>query len=296
MEVVLPSNVNPMPFNTLLSSLSSSAIPRIVDANLLLSAKDRVGKTPLEIATDRGASNIIKELLTIQSNFNSTRSSNNPSTNIVPEDNSTPVTQSNQDHVTGPFDFGFSSGILFPMLGKDTSVSSPKPRSAVSSPYRFGSLLSPMFGKDTDEESDEGLHPARIASNDSIKADHSNDLSCATDVDTITGDTDLEKLTKEILFPEPVDMNDLPRNFPTEAPFTAHVNNVPLNIKSEGDFGHKIEGLVKYRYQGSKLVKVMSARFGIDRITGKRRGFAYVEFATPEEVSDAFNKNENAKC
>jgi len=47
----------------------------------------------------------------------------------------------------GPFDFGFSSGILFPMLGKDTSVSSPKPRSAVSSPYRFGSLLSPMFGK-----------------------------------------------------------------------------------------------------------------------------------------------------
>jgi RNA recognition motif-containing protein len=40
----------------------------------------------------------------------------------------------------------------------------------------------------------------------------------------------------------------------------------------------------------------MSARFGIDRITGKRRGFAYVEFATPEEVSDAFNKNANAKC
>jgi hypothetical protein len=138
MEVVLPSNVNPMPFNTLLSSLSSSAIPRIVDANLLLSAKDRVGKTPLEIATDRGASNIIKELLTIQSNFNSTRSSNNPSTNIVPEDNSTPVTQSNQDHVTGPFDFGFSSGILFPMHGKDTSVSSPKPKSAVLSRYRFG--------------------------------------------------------------------------------------------------------------------------------------------------------------
>jgi ankyrin repeat protein len=75
-------------------------ILQVGDANLLLSAKNRVGKTPLEIATDKGASNIIKELLTIQSNFNSTRSSNNPSTNIVPEDNSTPVTQSNQDQDT----------------------------------------------------------------------------------------------------------------------------------------------------------------------------------------------------
>jgi ankyrin repeat protein len=75
-------------------------ILQIGDANLLLSAKNRVGKTPLEIATDKGASNVIKELLTIQSNFNSTRSSNNSSTNIVPEDNSTPVTQSNQDQDT----------------------------------------------------------------------------------------------------------------------------------------------------------------------------------------------------
>jgi ankyrin repeat protein len=75
-------------------------ILQVGDANLLLSAKNRVGKTPLEIATDKGASNIIKELLTLQSNFNSTRSSNNPSTNIVPEDNSTPVTQSNQDQDT----------------------------------------------------------------------------------------------------------------------------------------------------------------------------------------------------
>jgi hypothetical protein len=52
-------------------------------------------------------------------------------------------------NVTGPFDLGFSSGILFPMHGKDTSVSSPKPKSAVPSPYRFGSLLSPMLGKDS---------------------------------------------------------------------------------------------------------------------------------------------------
>eukprot|EP00979_Chaetoceros_neogracilis_P016794 scaffold9479_cov103-Chaetoceros_neogracile.AAC.1 len=41
-----------------------------------------------------------------------------------------PTTLSLVSNVTGPFDFGFSSGIFFPMLGKDTSVSSPKPRSA----------------------------------------------------------------------------------------------------------------------------------------------------------------------
>lgn len=136
----------------------------------------------------------------------------------------------------------------------------------------------------SDEESDDGLHPARIASNHPIEADLSNDLSYASDEDSITGDTDLEVAKEKKPFPEPIDMDDLPEDFPTEAPFTAHVNNVAYNIKTEKDFGQKIEGLVKYRYQGSKRVEVTNARFGIDRETGKRRGFAYVEFATPEEL------------
>ena len=50
----------------------------------------------------------------------------------------TPGRHSTNPNVTGPFDLGFSSGILFPMHGKDTSVSSPKPKSAVLSRYRFG--------------------------------------------------------------------------------------------------------------------------------------------------------------
>jgi DnaJ-class molecular chaperone len=41
-------------------------ILQVGDANLLLSAKNFKGETPLEIATDNGASNIIKKLLTVQ--------------------------------------------------------------------------------------------------------------------------------------------------------------------------------------------------------------------------------------
>jgi ankyrin repeat protein len=65
-------------------------ILQVGDANLLLSTKNCVGRTPLKLATDKGASNIIKKLLTLQSTTNSTRRSNNPSTNILPADNSTP--------------------------------------------------------------------------------------------------------------------------------------------------------------------------------------------------------------
>jgi hypothetical protein len=65
--------------------------------SLLLSAKDNDGNTPLEIATEEGASNKIKELLTVQSTTNSTVSNNSPSANIVP---GTPITQSSQEQDT----------------------------------------------------------------------------------------------------------------------------------------------------------------------------------------------------
>jgi ankyrin repeat protein len=75
-------------------------ILQVVDANLLLSAKCSWGNTPLEIATDNGASNIIKKLLTLQSTTTSARSNNSPSANIVPADNATPIPQSNQEQDT----------------------------------------------------------------------------------------------------------------------------------------------------------------------------------------------------
>jgi hypothetical protein len=75
-------------------------ILQVGDANLLLSTKDNDGETPLEIATAKGASNKIKKLLTLQSTTNPTRSNNSPSKNVVPADNCTPITQSNQEQDT----------------------------------------------------------------------------------------------------------------------------------------------------------------------------------------------------
>jgi hypothetical protein len=77
-------------------------ILQVGDANLLLSTKDYAGQTPLEIATEEGASNIIKKLLTVQSTTNSRSRSSNPSAIILPADNSAPITQSNQDQDTTP--------------------------------------------------------------------------------------------------------------------------------------------------------------------------------------------------
>eukprot|EP00979_Chaetoceros_neogracilis_P008311 scaffold1853_cov287-Chaetoceros_neogracile.AAC.13 len=73
-------------------------ILEVGDANLLLSTKNFHGKTPLEIAA--GASKKIKKLLTIQSN--PTTNNDSPSANIVPTDNSTPITQSSQELNTTP--------------------------------------------------------------------------------------------------------------------------------------------------------------------------------------------------
>jgi|AntRauTorckE5430_2_1112549.scaffolds.fasta_scaffold02341_5 hypothetical protein len=75
---------------------------QVGDANILLSTKNHDGKTPLKIATDNGASNIIKMILTVQSNSNSRRRNNNSSASIVPADNgsNTPTKQSNPEQHT----------------------------------------------------------------------------------------------------------------------------------------------------------------------------------------------------
>jgi hypothetical protein len=139
----------------------------------------------------------------------------------------------------------------------------------------------------SDEESVDELHPARLAAAPSTSMDQ--DLSYDDDShvsdDDASDDDDLELERETIPYPPPVDMTNLPENFPKEAPFTAHVKNVAYNIKSDEDLGEKIQGLVKFRYQGDKRVNVASCRLGVDRVTQKMRGFAYVEFETPEEVS-----------
>lgn len=144
---------------------------------------------------------------------------------------------------------------------------------------------------DSDSDSDDGLHPVRFSSNNlagQAATEENPDAGISfDDEDSIDADEELELEKEEIPFPPPIDMNNLPDNFPTEAPYSAYVGNVAFNIKSEQAFGEKIEGLVKFRYQNTKRVKVINARFGMDRATNQRKGFGYVEFETPEEVSES---------
>lgn len=145
---------------------------------------------------------------------------------------------------------------------------------------------------DSDSDSDDGLHPVRFSSNNlegqADTEENNPDAGISfDDEDSIDGDEELELEEEEIPFPPPIDMNNLPDNFPSEAPYSAYVGNVAFNIKTEQAFGEKIEGLVKFRYQNTKRVKVINARFGMDRATNQRKGFGYVEFETPEEVSES---------
>lgn len=140
----------------------------------------------------------------------------------------------------------------------------------------------------SDDESDDGLHPARLATNNQpVEQDLSNDLSfdpSDTGALSVTGGEDDIEIEKETIpYPPVIDMNNVPENFPTVAPYTAYVGNLSFQIKTEEDFAQNVETLITNRYQGLKSVKVAGARFGIDR-EKKRKPFGYVEFETPEEV------------
>ena len=69
--------------------------------NVLLLKNFVERKTPLQMATAEGASDEIKNLLTLQSNSESTNKNSNTSPNVVPVDGSnTLIKQSNQNHQT----------------------------------------------------------------------------------------------------------------------------------------------------------------------------------------------------
>lgn len=148
----------------------------------------------------------------------------------------------------------------------------------------------------SDDESDDGLHPARLATNsEPIEQDLSNDLSYDPSdtgaLSTTGGDDDLEVEKETIPYPPEIDMNKLPENFPTAAPYTAYVGNLAFSVKTEEDFARGVEKLITFRYQGMKRVKVIGARFGIDR-EKKRKPFGYVEFETPEDLMLFLNVND----
>mmetsp|Transcript_581 Transcript_581/g.912 ORF Transcript_581/g.912 Transcript_581/m.912 type:complete len:467 (+) Transcript_581:157-1557(+) len=172
----------------------------------------------------------------------------------------------------------------------------------------------------SDEESDDGMHhPARLTEPDaSLDADLSYDES--VEHISVTGEDgeDLDNLggpggyggannggggggsrqqnnrqqPEEIPYPADIDADNLPPNFPTQAPYTAHIRNLCYKIESPTDLADKIEGLTRWRYQKKKSVTVTNARVGVDRATGKRKGFGYVEFDTAEELMIFLNLND----
>lgn len=166
----------------------------------------------------------------------------------------------------------------------------------------------------SDEESDDELHPARLASNSNM--DGGDDLSYESEGHiSVTAQDDLDYLgptsggpggnerggqggdggrrgggrnnnhNEEIPFPQPIDFDNKPPEVPKQPPYTAYIRNLCYKIQEPGDLADKVEGLTRWRYKKQHEVRVTNARLGIDRNTGKRKGFGYVEFDTPEEVS-----------
>lgn len=173
----------------------------------------------------------------------------------------------------------------------------------------------------SDEESDAGMHhPARLAPGDSMDPDLSYDESIEHISVTGEDDVSLDNLvgngngrdhggrdgnrhhqnnnnnnrqqSEEIPYPEEIDFENKPPNFPTQAPYTAHIRNLCYKIEDAADLADKIEGLTRWRYQKKQSVTVTNARVGIDRATGKRKGFGYIEFDTPEELMIFLNLND----
>lgn len=157
----------------------------------------------------------------------------------------------------------------------------------------------------SDEESDDGLHPARLAGLSS--GDNDNGLSYDESIEhiSVNGDDDDDddavvgdighggndgggrrnynnnnnNQQKEIPFPEWIDLDRIPEDFPPNGPYVAYVQNLSYRIDTPMALAEKLEGMTRWRYHKRQEVKVTSAKFG------PRKGTAFISFATPQEVS-----------
>eukprot|EP00554_Chaetoceros_debilis_P010691 CAMPEP_0194109130 /NCGR_PEP_ID=MMETSP0150-20130528/8701_1 /TAXON_ID=122233 /ORGANISM="Chaetoceros debilis, Strain MM31A-1" /LENGTH=397 /DNA_ID=CAMNT_0038798019 /DNA_START=123 /DNA_END=1316 /DNA_ORIENTATION=+ len=162
----------------------------------------------------------------------------------------------------------------------------------------------------SDEDSDDGLHPMRLSAHNLGDLDEGddgidngtgidNDLSYdesgsqrPDDTDLVSKDSNLELEEEKIPYPSEIDFDKVPEDFPRQPPFTAHIRNLAFKISTPEELTSKIEGLVSFRYKGDKRVNVKDARLGMDRKTGQRKGFGYVEFDTEKELMILLNIND----
>mmetsp|Transcript_10195 Transcript_10195/g.14411 ORF Transcript_10195/g.14411 Transcript_10195/m.14411 type:complete len:411 (+) Transcript_10195:186-1418(+) len=155
----------------------------------------------------------------------------------------------------------------------------------------------------SDEESDDGHHPARGGNIDPLTL--ANMKPGPNEEDIISYDDNsanghgMNSLRigsnnddGEDYPPPPPPLpspENYPPNVPEYPPFTAHVRNLSYDIKTGEHLAKEIEGIVDSRYRGSEKVCVTDVRLGIDKETGKRKGFAYVEFGSREELMILLN-------
>jgi len=94
--------------------------------------------------------------------------------------------------------------------------------------------------------------------------------------------------------PPPLLLRDqYPEDFPSTPPFTAHVGNLSYHIKDPKQLTIEVERLVEFRYKGSQKVNITDTRIGVDRETGKMKGFGYIEFETAEQLMVLLNLNDD---
>eukprot|EP01083_Nonionella_stella_P190926 707002_1 len=158
----------------------------------------------------------------------------------------------------------------------------------------------------SDEDSDDGLHPMRLSAHNLVDLDEGddgiddgidNDLSydesgSQRPDDRMSKDSNLELEEEKIPYPSEIDFDKVPEDFPRQPPYTAHIRNLAFKISTPEELTSKIEGLVNFRYKGDKRVNVKDARLGMDRKTGQRKGFGYVEFDTEKELMILLNIND----
>lgn len=144
----------------------------------------------------------------------------------------------------------------------------------------------------SDEDSDNEIEPNLSADLALKTTSIDTDLSYDNTTDGILSPDNADDGLEYPPEPPPVDFGVIPPTAPNCAPFTAHIGNLSFGVKEGPDLANEIEKLVTDRYNGEESVTVTEARVGVDRETGKRRGYGYVEFATLEELLILLNLND----
>lgn len=134
----------------------------------------------------------------------------------------------------------------------------------------------------SDEESDDGMHhPARG--------------EIPTVAEGIEEEYEDDYLHEDGGLPEPMQLDFTGVQLPTQPPFTAYLRNLNFKIRDEQTLADEVQRLADSRYrmlENKDLIHVLGARFGMDRNTGSRKGYGYVDVENVEELKLLLSLND----